>query len=90
MTVVAKFNNTSSSDMTPKFSLTQTVVYHANDSQKTEEHTVKKVVENCLMPETRKEITCAIRIPSDQILSIQNCDILSVEYRLKVSKALQR
>lgn len=84
MMIVAKINNSSSKDMTPKFSLIQDVVYHANSSTKREGSVIHKVVDTCIKPQTQKEIKCQIKIPHNQMLSIQNCDILSVEYHLKV------
>lgn len=84
MVIVAKINNSSSSDMTPKFSLSQHVVYRANSNTKYESSIIQKVSENCIKPKTEKEVRCAIKIPRDQIQTIQNCDIISVEYHLKV------
>ncbi|XP_005922902.1 arrestin domain-containing protein 3 [Haplochromis burtoni] len=82
--VLAKVDNSSSSDMTPKFSLLQKVVYHANGRTKHENTVCHKVADNCIKPKTRKELRCEIKIPSDYMLTIQNCDIISVEYCLKV------
>lgn len=82
--VLAKVDNSSSSDMTPKFSLIQKVVYHANGRTKHENTVCHKVADNCIKPKTRKELRCTIKIPSDYMLTIQNCDIISVEYCVKV------
>ncbi|XP_006784160.1 arrestin domain-containing protein 3-like [Neolamprologus brichardi] len=82
--VLAKVDNSSSSDMTPKFSLIQKVVYRANGRTKHENTVCHKVADNCIKPKTRKELRCEIKIPSDYMLTIQNCDIISVEYCLKV------
>lgn len=84
MMIVAKINNSSSKEMTPKFNLIQDVVYRANSSTKREENVIHKVVDNRIKPQTQKEIQCEIKIPHNQMQTIQNCDILSVEYHLKV------
>ncbi|XP_044052621.1 arrestin domain-containing protein 3-like [Siniperca chuatsi] len=84
MAIVAKISNSSSSDMTPKFSLIQDVVYRANSNTKHEGNVVHTVVDHCIKPQTQKEVKCAITIPRDQVHTIQNCNIISVEYHLKV------
>lgn len=86
--IVAKINNSSSKDMTPKFSLIKGVVYRANNSTKHESSVIQKVVDNCIRPETQKEVKCTIKIPRDQTQTIQNCDIISVEYHLKVCNSV--
>lgn len=84
MTILARINNSSSKEMTPKFSLIQDVVYHANSSTKRENKVIHKVVDNCVKPQTQMEVKCQIEIPPDQMQTIQNCDILSVGYHVKV------
>ncbi|KAK2837408.1 hypothetical protein Q5P01_014620 [Channa striata] len=81
--IIAKINNSSSSEMTPKFSLLQDVVYHANGSTKREDRVIAKVVHNCMKPQTQKEVQCEVKIPYNQIQTIQNCDIIAVEYYFK-------
>ncbi|KAK5871325.1 hypothetical protein PBY51_004211 [Eleginops maclovinus] len=83
ITVFAKINNASSSEMTPKFSLGKKVLFRARGSTKHEECTIIKVVENRVKAYTQLEIRCGMKIPLDQVTTIQNCDILSVEYHLK-------
>ncbi|KAK9522622.1 hypothetical protein VZT92_019072 [Zoarces viviparus] len=82
MAIVAKINNSSSKDMTPKFSLIQDVVYRAKGSTKHASSVIHKVVGNCMKPRTEKDVRCAIQIPPVQMLTIQNCGIISVEYHL--------
>lgn len=84
MVVFAKINNCTSSDMIPKISLVREVLYKASGSVKSESQTVHKVVENCVRPQTQKEIRCGIKIPRDYLLTINNCEIITVEYHLKV------
>ncbi|KAM9392526.1 arrestin domain-containing protein 3-like [Pholidichthys leucotaenia] len=83
MLIVAKVNNSSSSEMTPKFSFVRNVLYRATSSKKHECTVCLKVVDNNIKPKTEKEIRCAMKIPNDQMQTIQNCDIISVEYHLK-------
>ncbi|XP_053727102.1 arrestin domain-containing protein 3-like [Synchiropus splendidus] len=82
--VTAKINNSSSSEMKPKMTLLKTVVYRATSSTNHENHILDKVVEACMRPKSQREIRCVLKIPHDEPLSIQNCDIISVEYQVKV------
>uniref|UniRef100_A0A3Q3W680 Arrestin C-terminal-like domain-containing protein n=1 Tax=Mola mola TaxID=94237 RepID=A0A3Q3W680_MOLML len=82
--VVAKINNSSTSEITPKFSLIRDVVFRAQSNTNYETINIHKVVDRCIKPQTQKTVNCAIKIPNDLILSIQNCDLISVEYHLKV------
>lgn len=82
--IIAKINNSSSSEMIPKFSVTQNVVYRANSSTRHESHVIHKVVDKGIKSQTQKTVRCAIQIPRVQMPTIHNCDIISVEYQLKV------
>ncbi|XP_023257326.1 arrestin domain-containing protein 3-like [Seriola lalandi dorsalis] len=82
--IVAKINNSSSSDVTPKFSLIQDVLFHASSDMKQERTVIHKVVDSCIRAYTEKSVRCVIRIPHGQIQTIENCEIISVEYYLKV------
>ncbi|XP_078106618.1 arrestin domain-containing protein 3-like [Sander vitreus] len=84
MVIVAKINNSSSSEMIPKFSLIKDVVYHANGHTSHESSVIHKAVDNCIKSRTQRDVRCAIKIPRDQMPTVQNCDIISVEYHLKV------
>lgn len=70
--------------MTPKFKLICDVVYRAQGSTNHESSTVASVTDHCVAPQSQKTIDCALQIPMNLFLSIQNCDIITVEYRLKV------
>lgn len=83
VTINAKINNSSSKDVTPKFSLIQDVVYRANGSTKYEKNVIHKEVGGCVKPQTNIEVRRVFKIPPGAPLSIHNCDILSVEYRIK-------
>lgn len=84
MAIVAKINNSSSSEMTPKFTLVREVVFRARSSTKNLSSNVHKMVDKCIHPYKEKTIHCALKIPHGQTQTIQNCDIISVEYYLKV------
>lgn len=86
--IVAKINNSSSSEMTPKFKLICDVVYRAQGNTKHESSTVASAADHCVASQTHRTVSCALQIPGNLILSIQNCDIITVEYRLKVRDGL--
>ena len=84
MAIVAKINNSSSSEMTPKFSVKQDIVYRASGGIKEESKVILKMAENSIQPQTQEMVQCVMTIPIDLTPTIQNCEIISVEYRLKV------
>lgn len=84
MAVVAKINNASSKDMVPKFSLVQNVFYHAQGSGKHECNVISKMTDEPMRPDTQKTATYQIKIPRDLTPTINNCEILMLEYHLKV------
>lgn len=79
----AKISNSSSKDVTPKFSLIRDVVYRANGSTKYEKNVIHKEVGGLVQPKSHNEVRSVFKIPSNASLTIHNCDILSVEYRIK-------
>ncbi|XP_033829238.1 arrestin domain-containing protein 3-like [Periophthalmus magnuspinnatus] len=81
--ITARVNNSSSKDATPKFSFIQDVLYRASGNTKHEKNVIHKEILECVKPQTSKELRFSLTIPSKTPLSIQNCDILSVEYRIK-------
>lgn len=88
MMIVAKVNNSSSSEMMPKFSLIQDVVYRASGGTKHEDNVIHKVIGTCIKPQTQAEVKCEIMIPHNQMQTIQNCEILSLEYHVKVCNSV--
>lgn len=82
--VVANINNSSSSEMSPKFSLKQDVVYRANGGTNYESNIILKLLDSPIKAQTQRQVNCAMKLPPDMVQSIQNLDIISVEYRLKV------
>lgn len=82
--IAMKVNNSSSKDMRPKFSIKQTVLYRAQASSKHGESEVCKLEGDVIEKKSEKNIICTLKIPPDLVLSIQNCEIITVEYQLKV------
>uniref|UniRef100_A0A8C6WXJ7 Arrestin C-terminal-like domain-containing protein n=1 Tax=Neogobius melanostomus TaxID=47308 RepID=A0A8C6WXJ7_9GOBI len=85
VSINAKIRNSSSKDVTPKFSLIQTVMCCANGNTVYEKNLICKEVGGCVQPQTHNEVRSKFKIPSDAPLTINNCDILSVEYSIKVT-----
>uniref|UniRef100_A0A3Q2EER7 Arrestin domain-containing protein 3-like n=1 Tax=Cyprinodon variegatus TaxID=28743 RepID=A0A3Q2EER7_CYPVA len=84
MHIFAKVDNASSRNMTPKFSLIRTFKFFANGKSKSTMKTVEKMVDKVITPHTQQEVKCALKIPTDEMPSIENCDIISVTHQLKV------
>uniref|UniRef100_A0A3Q2QEU3 Arrestin domain-containing protein 3 n=1 Tax=Fundulus heteroclitus TaxID=8078 RepID=A0A3Q2QEU3_FUNHE len=81
---IAKVNNATSRNMTPKFKLIRTIEFLANGDSKNEEYSVQKVVDKVIKPHTKHEVRCELQVPTDEMPSIENCDIISVFHQLKV------
>ncbi|KAF7665017.1 hypothetical protein LDENG_00157760 [Lucifuga dentata] len=81
---VARINNSSSKTMKPKFNLIQEVVCRAGNAKKTSVKSVCKMVGDTINPQTEESVCCPMKIPHDLAATIRNCEILSVEYYLKV------
>ncbi|XP_039875518.1 arrestin domain-containing protein 3-like [Simochromis diagramma] len=84
LSVVAKICNSSSKEMRPKFKLQQKIVYtckkHTNPTFKT----LCKMVGDTISPNSEQTVSCKIKIPGDIAPTLHNCDIISVEYYVKV------
>lgn len=83
VSINAKINNSSSKDVTPKFSFIQDIVYRASGSTKYEKNVIHQEVGGLVKPQTHNEVRGVFKIPPNAPLTIQNCDVLSVEYRIK-------
>lgn len=70
--------------MAPKFSLVQDVYYYAEGTSKHESKVIFKQIDELIKPNTKRTAKCAIQIPRDVAPTINNCQILTLEYDLKV------
>lgn len=86
--VLAKVHNASSSNMTPKVSLYQDVVYITPHSKKQQRTTIFKVADSCINGTTQKDVKWAIKLPHDLTQTIQNCDIIKLGYYVKVGNGV--
>ncbi|XP_040899230.1 arrestin domain-containing protein 3-like [Toxotes jaculatrix] len=84
LSVVAKIHNSSSKKVTPKFSLQQKTVYRASGSTNTCDKSLLKMSGNPIPPCSEETVSCQLKIPADASYSLQNCEIVSVSYYLKV------
>ncbi|XP_073321584.1 arrestin domain-containing protein 3-like [Pagrus major] len=82
--VAATICNSSSKEMTPKFSLQQKIEYHTSDSTHSRDKSLWKMVGETLAPNSEKTVLCHRRIPNDVIHSLYNCGLISVEHYLMV------
>ncbi|CAN9513317.1 unnamed protein product [Ophioblennius macclurei] len=84
MNVVASVQNKSSRDIRIKYSLYTKHSFFANSRRKLHTKEILKEVGELIPPSAGQTIKKIITIPADLGVSILNCDILRVEYRLKV------
>lgn len=90
LSVVAKICNSSSKNMRPKYSLQQKVVYYASGSTTTSDQSVCKMVGDTITLNSEQTVTCQLQVPADVIHTLHNCEILTVEYYLKVYLDISR
>ncbi|XP_035760814.1 arrestin domain-containing protein 3-like [Neolamprologus brichardi] len=84
LAVVAKICNSSSKNIKPKLKLQQKIVYRCDGKTKTCDETLFKEVRDTIRPNSEQTASCQLKIPIDAIATLRNCDIISVEYQLKV------
>ncbi|XP_029999620.1 arrestin domain-containing protein 3-like [Sphaeramia orbicularis] len=84
LSVVAKIRNSSSKEMVSKFSLQKRIVYRAGGSHKYSHENLGKLVGNTITPNSEQTVSCPITVPANAGYSLFNCDIITVEYHLKV------
>nr|XP_046242988.1 arrestin domain-containing protein 3-like [Scatophagus argus] len=83
LSIVVKICNSSSKKMRPKFSLQQNVEYRASGATKTSVKTLCKMVGE-MLKNSEETVSCEMKIPVNTIYTMQNCEIISVHYCLKV------
>lgn len=84
VSVSAKISNVSPRNMRPKFRLQQNVKYQAGSSSTASEKCLCKVVGDTMQGNSEASVSCKIMIPVDVTPTIRNCEIILVEYYLKV------
>ncbi|GAA6222209.1 arrestin domain-containing protein 3-like [Lates japonicus] len=84
LSIVANVKNMSSKTMRAKFSLQQKTVYRASGSTNSGDISLCKLLGDTIGPNSEVNVTCQLEIPADVIYSLQNCDIVSVDYYVKV------
>lgn len=85
--VVVNISNQSSTKLKPKMKLQEFKEYRAGSSVTASNRTLGKAVGDVINGNSEGTVTCQIPIPGDIIPTIRNCEILSVEYCLKVRKS---
>lgn len=84
VSVAAKINNMSSKTMKPKFSLQQRIVYHAECRTNVSDLSLCKMVGDTVTPKSKEIVTCQVKVPEDAVCTLHNCEIISVDYYIKV------
>lgn len=82
--VVVNISNNSSTKLKPKIKLQECKEYRAGSSVTASIQTLGKAAGDTIKGNKEGTVTCQIPIPVDIIPTIRNCEILSVEYCLKV------
>ncbi|KAJ0067788.1 hypothetical protein NL108_010459, partial [Boleophthalmus pectinirostris] len=81
--VTAKIRNKSSKKVQIKYSIDKKTVYRAYRNAKIHNEAVCKIAGENIDPDFEGEFSCSITVPADIKFSIQNCDIINMEYYLK-------
>uniref|UniRef100_A0A672JKG3 Arrestin domain-containing protein 3-like n=1 Tax=Salarias fasciatus TaxID=181472 RepID=A0A672JKG3_SALFA len=80
----ARICNTSSKSVRPKFSLHHKIVYRVKKHTKISDQVIFKMVGDPITPRSEVTVPCEVKIPGDAVCTLHNCQIISVEYYLKV------
>jgi len=83
--VLAEVQNNSSRTIKPKYCLYEKHSFFARGKRKLHTHDLFKEEGEPIEPNSRKTVTKVLPIPPSLTVSILNCRILKVEYRLRVS-----
>lgn len=84
LSAYARICNSSSKEMTPKFRIQRKTVFFAEGHTDTNDKTVFKLAGDTIKPRSEVTVPCELKIPDDAIYTLRNCEIISVEYYLKV------
>lgn len=75
---------TASKDTKLKFSLQQKIVYRAFASTKLSDVSLCKMVGETIKGNSEETFSCQMKIPDDAVNTVHNCDIIFVDYYIKV------
>lgn len=75
---------TASEDTKVKFSLQQKIVYRAFASTKLSHVSLCKMVGETIKANSEETFSCQMKIPEDAVNTVHNCDIIFVDYYIKV------
>lgn len=84
VSVVAKISNSSSKKIRPKLRLQQEIMYRAGRSTNTSDQNLCKMVGDTIKVNSEETVSCQMKIPVDVTPTLCNCEIISVDYYLKV------
>lgn len=84
LSIVGTVCNSSSKETKTKFSLQKRVVFTAHASHNISDQSLCKMVGNTIKENSKEPISCQMKIPDDVTPTLCNCEIISVEYYLKV------
>lgn len=74
----------SSKDTRLKFSLQQKTVYRAYASTNVSDLSLCKMVGETIKGNSEEAFSCQMKIPDNAVNTVQNCDIIFVDYYVKV------
>lgn len=74
----------SSKDTRLKFSLQQKTLYRAYASTDVVDKSLCKMVGEAIKGNSEETFSCQMKIPDDAINTVQNCEIIFVDYYVKV------
>lgn len=84
VSVFGTASNFSSKEAKVKFCLEQRIEYRAHSSIKRHYEKMVKLVGNSLNENAEEKVSCQIKIPENTPPTISNCEILTVQYTIKV------
>lgn len=84
LSVFSTICNSSSKETRPKFSLQQKTVYRAYASTNISDQSLCKMVGDTIKVNAEETVSCQMKIPDDVTPTFHNCEIISVDYYLKV------
>ncbi|KAK9955036.1 hypothetical protein ABG768_014944 [Culter alburnus] len=82
--VLAEVQNNSSRAITPKYCLYEKHSFMAKGKRKLHKHELFKEEGDSIEPKSKNTVTKVLSIPPDLTISILNCKVIKVEYRLRV------